>query len=79
MRRGEMGPLTLLGPRMTGSDFSGTILELGQGVQNFTVGEEVMGKRCGARRRNVWWSPPADHPIPSNLDLATAAAFPWWH
>ena len=77
MRRGEMGPLTLLGPRMTGSDFSGTILELGQGVQNFTVGEEVMGKRMwGTAAERLVVAANKITPIPSNLDLATAATIP---
>ena len=77
MRRGEMGPLTLFGPRMTGSDFSGTIIEVGQGVQNFSVGDEIMGKRMwGTAAERLVVAANKVTRIPSNLDLATAATIP---
>ena len=44
LRRGEMGPLTLLnGPRLTGSDFAGVIITTAGIKSRFQVGDRVMG------------------------------------
>ena len=44
LRRGEMGPLTLLnGPRLTGSDFSGVVIATSGEQSQFQVGDRVMG------------------------------------
>ena len=44
LRRGEMGPLvTFSKPRLTASDFSGTILDVGSGITDLTPGDRVYG------------------------------------
>lgn len=77
LRRGEMGPLTIFGPRMTGSDFSGTVIEVGQGVSTLSVGEQVMGKRMwGTAAEFLVVSAKKVVKIPNNFDMATAATIP---
>ena len=81
LRRGEMGPLvTFSKPRLTASDFSGTILDVGSGITDLTPGDRVYGmvnqvftgtsaERISVSRANLAKSP-------QNIDDKSAAATP---
>ncbi|MCC6735728.1 MAG: NADP-dependent oxidoreductase [Bauldia sp.] len=68
-------------PLVIGSEFSGTVAEIGAGVEVVSVGDEVFGRlpfpRQGAYAEYV--AVPADHvaPKPAGLDHVTAAAVPF--
>ena len=80
IRKGEMGPLTVFGPRLIGSDFAGRVLELGSRVNDLAVGDRVYGmvfqpltgtsaERIVVKRSVVTHSP-------RSLDDTTAATVP---
>ena len=81
LRRGEIGPLTRLqGPRLTGSDFAGVIVETGGPLEGFQVGDRVMGMV-----NQIFTGVSADFivvdqkhlcPCPENVDDNVAATIP---
>ena len=76
-RRGEMGPDLLVGPRVTGCDFSGTIAKLGAGVRNFSIGDRVMGmSRWGTAAQQISVRASKVVKIPDGMDDSTAATIP---
>lgn len=75
------GAVTVLGPPpfTLGFDFSGTVRELGEGVTEFGVGDEVFGmvlSRDGAYAEYVVVPVAALAPKPATLDHVHAAALP---
>jgi len=76
-RRGEMGPDTLLGPRVIGRDFAGTVSEVGSGVNTLAVGDRVMGMSLwGTAAQRIAVRATKVVKIPDTLDDSTAATIP---
>ena len=76
-RRGEMGPDTLLGPRVIGRDFAGTVIKVGPGVRTLSVGDRVMGMSLwGTAAQRICVRASKVVKIPDTLDEPTAATIP---
>ena len=81
LRRGEIGPLTVLnGPRLTGSDFAGLIVETGGDLDGFEIGDRVMGMVnqmfTGVSADLITVHQKHLCPCPDNVDDLTAATIP---
>lgn len=78
-RTQEWAPLSL--PAILGGDLAGKIAELGEGVKEFNVGDEVYGQANAALGQGSYaeYSPVKTEsvaPKPKNIDFITAAALP---
>ena len=67
-------PLTL--PNIPGIDFAGVIDELGDGVDGFAVGDEVLGQGSGAYAEQVLADPATLSRKPAGVSWEQAAALP---
>jgi len=81
IRRGEMGPLAFFNKvKLTGSDFSGKVLEVGSKVTKFKVGDRVFGMVNqifqGTSAEQIVVHQKIAEKIPENIDLNTAATVP---
>jgi NADPH:quinone reductase-like Zn-dependent oxidoreductase len=77
IRSGAMAsfmPLTL--PRTPGIDFAGVIDQVGDGVEGFAVGDEVLGRTSAAYAEQVLADPAALSQKPAALTFEQAAALP---
>ncbi|AKF08462.1 zinc-containing alcohol dehydrogenase [Sandaracinus amylolyticus] len=63
-------------PHVAGRDFSGVVVGIGEGVADFTLGDEVFGKHDGADAELVVVRPDEIAEKPPGLDHARAAALP---
>src|ERR1700733_13230386 len=70
----KMVPLAL--PAVLGRDVSGVVVEIGQGVTAFNVGERVMGLVNGGYAELVVAATEAWAAIPAKMDVVDAAALP---
>ena len=76
-RRGKMGPDLLLGPRITGCDFAGTIRRVGPGVHHLSEGDRVMGmSRYGTAAQRIAVRASKVVNVPDTMDMSTAATVP---
>ena len=76
-RRGMMGPDLILGPRVTGCDFAGTICKVGPGVTHLSVGDRVMGmSKWGTAAQRIGVRASKVAKIPDTMDASTAATIP---
>ena len=81
IRAGLMqGPMPLTLPHIPGLDVAGTVDELGEGVNELKVGDDVVGflpfVEDGASAEYVLASADGLAPAPTSIPLADAAAFP---
>ena len=81
IRNGALGPLAKLSKaRLTGSDFAGTVLEVGHRVRGVEVGDQVIGMTfqplAGTSAERITVNPKVLARCPSNLDLSAAATVP---
>lgn len=64
-------------PFSPGAEVAGEVIELGEGVSNYKVGDRVMGLvNYGGYAQEVTANALTLIPIPDNMDYVTAAAFP---
>lgn len=63
-------------PLAMGQDFAGEVVELGQAVKEFTVGDRVFGFAKGSYAEYATAPVSAIARIPESIDFATAAALP---
>ena len=82
-RRGGFRPISdlLKFPRVTGTDFSGVIIEIGRNVSGFKVGDSVYGWsnpiiNNGSAAEMLTISEKSIALVPTNVDLAESAVFP---
>jgi NADPH:quinone reductase-like Zn-dependent oxidoreductase len=76
-RRGEMGPDVLLGPRLIGRDFAGTVSAVGAGVTTVGIGDRVMGMTLfGTAAQQISVRASKVVKIPDSMDESTAATIP---
>jgi NADPH:quinone reductase-like Zn-dependent oxidoreductase len=82
-RRGGFRPMSdlLKFPRVTGTDFSGVIIETGKNVSGFKVGDSVYGWanpliNNGSAAEMLTISEKSIALVPSNINLAESSAFP---
>ncbi|MFF0818743.1 NADPH:quinone oxidoreductase family protein [Rhodococcus sp. NPDC003318] len=68
--------VTVPTPFTAGSEFAGKVLAVGEGVENFTAGDAVMGSAFGgAFAEQIAVPASALYPVPDGLDMVHAAAF----